>query len=389
MQQCGQCGNNMPDNTTTCPVCGSAIASQPGSGAVHPSAEVQPKKKKPFKIIAIVVIVLLVLGLFSQCSNGCKGDDSKYDWPTGPLAQMIPSMNVKCEFVNENDDSVSIRVSKDMNKQKYDAYVAECKERGFTVDEQADSSSYAAYNVDGYELSLTLWSDGDSMSIDLSAPKTDGSLVWPNYGLATLLPNPNKDKGSVGIDSSSQFTAFVGNMSQEEYGSYVDKCMEYGFNVGHSKGDKMFSAKDAVGNSLQLTYEGFNTMSISMYAAKKVDDSASEKATPSESAPPTESSEPVPEQSVEQTGSDYKSMMDDYEKYMDSYIAFMVKYQNSGQAASMALDYAKMLKDYADWATKIDAVDESALTEEEAAYGVEVVTRVNQKLADAGVALSA
>lgn len=405
MQQCKQCGGSVPDNATACPVCGSVVVAEridtsgaAGSSTMQPGSEVQKKKKKPLKIIAIVVAVLLVLGLFSQCSRGCKANDSEYDWPTGSLAQMLPSMNVKCAFVLESEESLDIRVSEGMSKEKYDAYVAECKERGFTTDAKEESSDYSAYNPDGFRLTLAFQS-GNEMNVGLEAPKISGSLIWPDYGLATMLPNPGKDRGSIDVDSASQLFVFVGDMSQEEYSAYVDECMAYGFNVGHSRGDKAFSAKDEAGNSLHLEYQGFNTMNISLYAAKEAD--ASESTNEAENAPgaadpaadtaagASGSDDSATQQSAESTDGDFKAMMDDYERFMDGYIAFMVKYNESGHPASMAIDYAKMLKDYAEWAIKTQNIDEGNLTEDELSYGVEVTSRVNQKLADAAIEVSA
>ncbi len=77
--------------------------------------------------------------------------------------------------------------------------------------------------------------------------------------------------------------------------------------------------------------------------------------------------------------------MDDYEKFMDDYIAFMEKYSSSGNPVSMAADYAKMMADYSTMTAKIDAIDEDSLTEEDYLYYIEVVNRVNEKLANASV----
>ena len=60
--------------------------------------------------------------------------------------------------------------------------------------------------------------------------------------------------------------------------------------------------------------------------------------------------------------------------------SFMVEYANSGNAASMALDYAKWVARYGEMTSKASEVDDSQLSAEDAQYFLEAQTRVNQRL---------
>ncbi len=390
MRTCGTCGTEVPNNASSCPTCGglvgepiaSADGASPVTAPAQAAAPVPKKKGKMFKIVVGIVILLVVLIAVGSCSGSCsnRADTAEEDWPTGPLAQMIPSMDRKCEFVTEGKDSLSIRVADRIEKKDFTSYVDKCKEFGFTVDADEIGDAYDAYNSEGYKLSITYSAYSKDMSIHLDAPKADGELIWPTMGLATMLPNPNKAKGSVAVDSATQFMAYVGEMDKAAYNAYVDQCIEKGFSVDYSKDDVFFDAEDSQGNSLHLEYEGFSTMSISLYAAK---------GSPSSSAASSSAtSEPVASSSSNVTATsdaDFKQVMDDYEKFMDDYIAFMEKYSSSGNPVSMAADYAKMMADYSTMTAKIDAIDEDSLTEEDYLYYIEVVNRVNEKLANASV----
>lgn len=402
MRTCKMCGTEVPDNGVSCPICGAPVGepvigadgvpSSVASGA-QTMAEAPKKSGKAFKIVVAILVIWIALSAFGSCSRSCSEhvSSTQEDWPTGPLAQMIPSMDRKCESVMESKESLYIRVSDKIEKKDFDSYVGKCKERGFTVDADEDGDEYVAYDSEGYELSVRYSSSSKEITIDLDVPKVNGQLAWPTMGLATKLPDPHKAKGSIAVDSATQLTAYVGEMDKASYDAYVNQCIEKGFSVDHSRGDTSFNAKNAQGDSLHLEYRGFSTMYISLYAAKESSSSSasSSSASSEAAADPAPAPEPAPAASQADvpaaTDASFKQVMDDYEKFMDGYIAFMEKYNSSSNPASMAADYAKLLADYAAMTAKVEAIDENSLTAEDYQYYTEVMTRVSEKLA--GVSL--
>ena len=77
-----------------------------------------------------------------------------------------------------------------------------------------------------------------------------------------------------------------------------------------------------------------------------------------------------------------KEYLDAYEACINEYVDFMKKYEkaDSGSALSMMGDYYRILTRYTEFAEKIDAFDESELTNAELAYYLGVTNRVSQKL---------
>ncbi|MGI6229857.1 MAG: DUF6591 domain-containing protein [Tractidigestivibacter sp.] len=67
---------------------------------------------------------------------------------------------------------------------------------------------------------------------------------------------------------------------------------------------------------------------------------------------------------------------------MNQYCDFIEKYDDasSEDQASMLADYNSMLQQEADWAQKMDEVDESTLSAADDAYYLEVTARVEQRL---------
>ena len=390
MKKCKKCGAEIPDGAPSCPVCGSPAGDPvipiPSTGTPQdPQAEKPKKKHTGLKVIGIIIAIFILMGLIGSCSTSCskQAENTKYDWPTGSLAQMIPSMNKKCKSVNEFDNSLNITVVDGISKKDYDTYVSECKERGFTIDAEETNDDFEAYNPEGYQIRVS-FSDfsGKKVDIYLDTPKADGTLVWPTTGLATKLPNPGKTKGDITADSSSQFTAYVGDMDKAAYDAYVEQCIAAGFNVNYNKNKTWYDADNQQGDSLRVQYEGFNTVYISLYAAK---DDSSSSTTASTAASTTPSANTSTNQSTG-TSADFKKTMDDYEKTIDSYIAFMKKYSESSNTASMAADYAKYMSNYANVMSEIDAIDENTLADADRKYYIEVNTRIVKKLTDAALA---
>ena len=191
------------------------------------------------------------------------------------------------------------------------------------------------------------------MNIDLTAPLEMEEISWPSQGPAALVPKPESTKGKIKSNSSTQFTVSVGNTDKQAFSAYCDACGAAGFNVDFSKGDESYSAKDTTGNSLHVSYEGNNIMTISVSAAK---DSGGAS---------------VP------SGSDASAETSTADA---AYVAFMQKYKDSGDSLSMLSDYTSMMNRYNEFSKKADAYDESTMSDADLAYYLEVMNRVNEKL---------
>ena len=101
-------------------------------------------------------------------------------------------------------------------------------------------------------------------------------------------------------------------------------------------------------------------------------------------AEPTEEPTPEPQTAVAENEirPEVKEFLDAYEACMDEYVEFMQKYMNADPTSmvSMMGDYYSILARYTEFAEKIDAFDESELTNAELAYYLEVTNRVSRKL---------
>lgn len=101
-------------------------------------------------------------------------------------------------------------------------------------------------------------------------------------------------------------------------------------------------------------------------------------------AAPTAEPTPEPQAAVSENEirPEVKEFLDAYEACMDEYVDFMQKYlsADSTSMVSMLGDYYSILARYTEFEEKLDAFDESDLTNAELAYYLEVTGRVSQKL---------
>lgn len=344
-------------------------------------------KKRGCLIALVVVVAIAIIGGISQCGGGEK--DERLEWPTSGLAVMLPAPNSdKGSVVIDNAETFDASVD-EWGKADYDDYVAQCVEKGFTVDAEDGGDSYEAYTEDGYHLSLNFYDGLEQMSVRLEAPVEMGPISWPTAGVGALLPAPSSTTGQIAVDSSSQFTAYVGETDANAYASYVESCMGAGFTVDYDRGDTYFNASDASGNTLHLEHQGFDTMYISLYAADSLegsDEAPAQNSVPEEAPAAEPETEPEPETGGNApAGSDFRAMVDEWEAFMNKYCDFMETYNSdSGNVVSMALDYADMMSQYSDWAEKMDAVDDSTLSAEDVQYYVDAQTRINARLLEIG-----
>ena len=364
----------------------------PGGGGGSGVPKTASKGKNTKRAVLIVLAVIVVLGLIGGLSRCGKSSKTYEAWPTTGLATMLPDPDSsKIDVSINSDKSLYVSVD-DYTSSQFEQYIEACKQKGFTVDAEKTSNGFEAYAESGEHLSLSLYTD--SMDIRLEAAVALDTISWPTSGPGAALPKPASDKGSITTNSSTMFSATIGNTSKQDFSAYADAVSAAGFNVDFSKTDTSFRAKNADGASVDIDYVGNNLMEIVTRPAKDSASSTSSTAdTKKETAAETKSETPASEKAADTAASTssngvtpaFKDMMDGYESIMNKYCDFMEKYNSSSDTTSMLADYSKIMAEYAEWTGKIEAVDQASLSEADNAYYIEVTGRVTQRLSEVSV----
>lgn len=81
------------------------------------------------------------------------------------------------------------------------------------------------------------------------------------------------------------------------------------------------------------------------------------------------------------TTPEFKKTMDGYEAFFDSYIEFMESFDSSNSTLTQLAKYTEMMTQYSEAMEALDQIDDSTLSEVDEQYQIEVMLRINQKLA--------
>lgn len=356
------------------------------------------------KIISILMTLVLLLTI---CACGSPKRQKEYDqWPSYGLGAKLPVPDTEKVLVYEYSTLVSIDIE-EQSKEMFDTYVLKCGEAGFDIEPNRSTDRYTAFNKEGDKLELNYYDGMEEISVSLYKSKVDGIIEWPSIGLATLLPTPVSNKGTITTNSSSEFEAYIGEISKDDYTAYVNNCMELGFSVDFDTTEKSFTASNENKVMLQMEYQGFSTMYIHIEAAQNAslesDQESNEEATEptideSETSPSseksdtdetesdtneTESTEELSSENLLIIREEFKETMDAYEAFMDEYVVFMQEYAVSdGTDYTLLMRYAEILGEYTEMVEKVEEWENKDLNEAELAYYLEVQTRVLEKLAE-------
>ena len=337
------------------------------------------KAKKPVYLRGwfILLVVIAVLAAVGKVRTQLRKLGEPFQWEDIRLSDVLPEpANDRGEVHTDTDSGLRLDVFKTSQKQ-YNDYVDDCKEQGFIVDGEMDSSGYSAYNEDGYDLKLTYRSNDQIMGIELDPPREMDTIRWPANELGALIPAPQSAVGSFSWERADGFSVYVGQTDREAFDAYVTACAEAGFTVDYD-----YRAGDGAGHHLSLTYEGGGTMSVRLETVEEQAAPAGENAGISDAEQP----ETETDSSAEGVRPEFKEMMDGYEAFFDEYIEFMQAYQQTdGNSVEMLAKYADFMSQYAQTMEQMDQVGEEEMSNEELLYYTEVTTRISQKLLAAAI----
>ena len=384
--KCVNCGTEYEGKF--CPECGTKTQEQADfqqQNANQPfeaGKKGRKKPKKPKKQIYkrwwfFVIIGIALIAIIGTATSGEKTE--KIKWNEMVLGAQLPEPAVNKGIIHENSlETLNIEVKKGSDSQ-FANYIVACKEKGFTIDAKSTSTSYTAYNSDGYKLSLIDYSK--MLSIKLEKPMEMSEISWPVSKAGNQLPVPESTVGKFSSEHDDDFFVYIGNTSKESYNNYVKACSEKGFTVDYDKGDDYYRAENGEGWRVSIKYEGFNIMSIDIDKpnSSSTDNTATAPAAP-ETEKAAEENNANDTQLVNGMRKDFKEAMDSYEAFMNEYVEFMKKYESNPNDAKLLADYAKYMSKYADMCDKFDKWESQDLNTTEQAYYIDVQARVSKKL---------
>ena len=325
--------------------------------------------------------IFLLLSVMALCLTLTACFTEKIVWEDIILGNTLPTPPAtNGEIHTNNKDSLWVDINSVSDKQ-YADYVEACKEKGFNIDEDSASSSFCAFNDEGYKLRLSHYSSNKEMSIYLDAPMEMAAIVWPSGEAGKKLPVPQSTVGKFSYEYEDRFFVYAGNTTKADYTEYVNKCSDAGFAVDYKKGDDYYYADNEEGWHVDIRYEGNSIMSISIKAPEKAKDTTASSSQVTDKQPTSAESSSSADITI--LDPDFKAAMDSYEEFMDEYVAFMKKYKANPADMNLLADYADYMSKYADFVKAFEKWEDEELNAAETAYYAAVQARVSKKLLQA------
>ena len=219
-------------------------------------------------LIGLFLIIPFLL-FFDSPGSSRVSRSSSYEWGSTALTKLIEKpASEKGEVITSSDTLLSAYIS-DMTSAQYKDYVSSCIDRGFDQDPVREGNSYIAFDQNGTKLDLDYYESTKEMALRMNAPLTLMSLQWPTSGPAAMLPKPDASTGLIEWESDYGINVYVGETARTDYATYVQRCIDAGFNVDYSRGTDYFYGDNDAGDHLSLNYYGFNIMEIRLHKARK------------------------------------------------------------------------------------------------------------------------
>lgn len=344
---------------------------------------IKEKKRYIYVLIALVGVVLII-----PSARACTAQKEKVveeiEWSILDMGDMIPEpKSTKIDISLNSAERLSIDVY-DMTENDCYAYMKECeKEYNYNIDVDKVSSTFSAYNSEGYKLFIV--HVGDYMSISLDCPVEFEEYEFPDYAIQNGLPLPKSEVGHYEWKYDDNFNVKIGNTTEEDYKEYVSSCIEAGFIKDSQEGKQFYNGSNESGYKISVSYLGFNTMSIDFDSPK-----AEEEPTPTpeqkEEITKTPEIPNIPDIDAGTVDPEFKAMMDSYEQFFNEYVDFINSYTSADpmEALNMLESYSSYMEQYAEALTKLGEINQGDLSTAELLYYTEVTKRIYDRLGEIG-----
>lgn len=112
-------------------------------------------------------------------------------------------------------------------------------------------------------LAFSLTSCGGNNTSESVKAEPLGELTWPDSDLAALVPRPQSTVGEIAWEYDDEINILIGEVTAEDYSTYVNECKTNGFSEIGQEGTTFFHATNADGYRLDLSFnEDENQMNI-------------------------------------------------------------------------------------------------------------------------------
>lgn len=213
------------------------------------------------------------------------------------------------------------------------------------------------------------------------------NIVWSEYNLSDMLPEPKTLKGVLKYDTSSSLSLDIVGVDKNEYKQYVNACKDKGFIIDINNYSNSFSAKNDEGYDLFLNYNEDDekySISLSKYNNEQSNESTDSNKNDNDDNKSSDNESNDNESTTTSTGlrSEFKNAMDSYEAFIDEYVDLVKNYNSDPTNMTLLSKYTSYLEKYSKYSDDFDKWNDNDLNNEELKYYMEVQSRTIKKLSE-------
>lgn len=214
------------------------------------------------KIIALIGLLMIIPYLF--VSTTPENPVETIEWNEISMHKMLPEPpNNKAVIYHNSPDELWLNINK-ISSNEYHEYISACISMGYDISSSTNSEKYAAYNEDGYYLSLHHFNNKLELKLKENSPAQ--AFSWPTTDVAKMLPTPPSTLGEVLLEDANSFYITVYDINTREFLDYIKQCKDLGFTIDYLKTENEFTARNEAGYTLSLLFfDTENTLDISIY----------------------------------------------------------------------------------------------------------------------------
>ena len=229
-----------------------AIASK---SKFHRTGDKKAQKRAKICVIAASILIFVWFTALMMENNGggsVSVGSKTAKWPATGLGSELPVMPGNLDYVYSNKNSFNAD-SKGTTATDFVTYMNACKEAGYNIDTEETADSFIGYDKDDNKLELKYRDYSNKLEVNVEKAIVMSDFEWYTQGLAGEIPNPEAEKmclKTLKNDNYPRFEIYVGDLTQEEFGAYMNKCVAEGFEkTENSDGSFNFKKEISSGKS--------------------------------------------------------------------------------------------------------------------------------------------
>lgn len=210
----------------------------------------------------LIFVMAFIVALF--CLTSCGSKVTEIVWSDIYLYSILPEpQSLLCEVHSNSDDYLSLCIH-DISEADFKEYSTKLKDAEYNIELEQTDYSFEAYNESGYKVSLYYDDSSEELDLKLSAPEKYDVFVWPNDNLTKQIPMPESNIGRVESVSEEFARIYVAEMTYDSYKSYINLCIQKGFNKDLTNEDKYYLAQNSEGYKIRVEYVGNKVICITI-----------------------------------------------------------------------------------------------------------------------------